>query len=723
MVDVKAIRKSYVKQQDQSDCGVACMVSLVRFFGGDCSLESLREASGTNKQGTTLLGLYQTAQVIGLQAEPLEATETTQLKSLNSPAILHVVLEEKRQHYVIYHGFLNGKYILLDPDKGLVFMELAELDLLWKSKALLSLYPNESFELKSTQNSQKKKWIIDMVHEDVPVFGASIVLGIMVTVLGLTTSIFSQKLIDEILPERQTEKLVVGMVLVGVLLLGRSLIGYVRGRLLVKQSKDFNLRMISGFYGSLLRLPKSFFDSRKTGDMVARMNDTRRIQQAVSSLVSEIVVEVLLVIVTLMAVYLYSYPIGLLVSVVLPFYFVLVYHFHKPISSHQQSVMKSYSLTESHYIDTLQGVGSIKALNKEVNYEKLNGNIYGYFQEQVFKLGNLGIRFGLVSNLLGIVFIISVLAYSSHLVLLTELQIGEMVAILGFSGMIIPAVGKLAMANIQLQEAKIAFDRMYEFVSAKPEPINAVHPVPEYIQNLDVKNIDFRFPGRKALLKGINLSIEKGKLITILGESGGGKSTLLQILMKFYDAGSGNIFINGSLKLGDLNTGDWRRSIGYVAQETKIFNGTLLENICLDDINTHGDAVKGFCKEIGMGNFFESMPQGYMTLVGEEGINLSGGQKQLVALARALYHQPKILLLDEFTGAMDRNTENMMLELLQKLKAIMPMLLVTHKIRPALQSDFVYILENGVILDKGLPSELLQKDNLLSLAYRDTMVL
>lgn len=723
MVDLKAIRKSHVKQQDQSDCGVACMVSLVRFFGGDCSLESLREASGTNKQGTTLLGLYQTAQILGLQAEPLEATETKQLKSLNSPAIMHIVLHGKRQHYVIYHGFLNGKFVLLDPEKGLVFMDIIELDEVWRSKALLSLYPNESFELKSTQNSQKKKWIIDMVQEDMPVFGASIVLGIMVTVLGLTISIFSQKLIDEILPERQMEKLVVGMVLVGFLLLGRSLIMFVRGRLLVKQSKDFNLRMISGFYGSLLRLPKSFFDNRKTGDMVARMNDTRRIQQAVSLLVSEIVVEVLLVIVTLIAVYLYSYPIGLLISVMLPFYFFLVYHFHKPISSHQQSVMKTYSLTESHYIDTLQGVGSIKALNKEVIYERLNGNIYGFFQEQVFKLGNLGVRFGLVSNLLGIVFMVSVLAYSSHLVLLTELQIGEMVAILGFSGMIIPAVGKLAMANIQLQEAKIAFDRMYEFVSAKPESIHAVHPVPEYIHYVNVKNIDFRFPGRKALLKGINLSIEKGKLITLVGESGGGKSTLLQIVMKFYDPGSGNILINRSLNLGDLNTGDWRRAIGYIAQETKIFNGTLLDNICLDDINIHGENVVRFCSEIGMGDFFEKMPQGYMTLVGEEGINLSGGQKQLVALARALYHQPKILLLDEFTGAMDRNTENMMLDLLQKLKANMPILLVTHKIRPALQSDFVYILENGIISEKGIPSELLQKDNLLSLAYKDTMVI
>jgi len=723
MVDLKAIRKSHVKQQDQSDCGVACMVSLVRFFGGDCSLESLREASGTNKQGTTILGLYQTAQILGLQAEPLEATETIQLKSLNSPAILHVVMEGKRQHYVIYHGFLNGKFVLLDPEKGLVFMDIIELDEVWKSKALLSLYPNESFEQKSTQNSQKKKWIIDLVQEDMPVFGASIVLGIMVTVLGLTISIFSQKLIDEILPERQMEKLVVGMVLVGFLLLGRSLIMYVRGRLLVKQSKDFNLRMISGFYGNLLRLPKSFFDNRKTGDMVARMNDTRRIQQAVSFLISEIVVEVLLVIVTLMAVYLYSYPIGLLVSVMLPFYFFLVFHFHKPISYHQQSVMKSYSLTESHYIDTLQGVGSIKALNKEVIYERLNRNIYGFFQEQVFKLGNLGVRFGLVSNLLGIVFMVSVLAYSSHLVLLAHLQIGELVAILGFSGMIIPAVGKLAMANIQLQEAKIAFDRMYEFVSTKPESIHAVHAVPEYIHYVNVKNLDFRFPGRKALLKGINLSIEKGKLITLLGESGGGKSTLLQIVMKFYDPGSGNILINRSLNLGDLNTGDWRRAIGYVAQETKIFNGTLLDNICLDDINIHGEHVVRFCSEIGMGDFFEKMPQGYMTLVGEEGINLSGGQKQLVALARALYHEPKILLLDEFTGAMDRNTENMMLDLLQKLKANMPILLVTHKIRPALQSDFVYILENGVISEKGIPSELLLKDNLLSLAYKDTIVI
>jgi ATP-binding cassette subfamily B protein len=302
---------------------------------------------------------------------------------------------------------------------------------------------------------------------------------------------------------------------------------------------------------------------------------------------------------------------------------------------------------------------------------------------------------------------------------MAEMELGVLVAISGMLGMLVPAVNKLALVNLQIQEAQIALDRLYEFVQAEQEKQQVNHNVPDILEAVRVAKISFRFPGRKQLLKEVSFELKRGKLTVLLGESGGGKSTLLQLLMGFYPAETGEIEINKQLNLNSLALGDWRKSVGYVPQEIKIFNGSLISNLTLDhDPQKFQEAIR-FCREMGLSSFFEALPQSYLTLVGEEGINLSGGQKQVIGLTRALLHQPKLLLLDEFTGAMDRITEQKMLDLILKIKASIPVLVVTHRIKPALLADEVLILENGTLVDFGCPTDLLERENLLSESMRD----
>jgi len=237
-------------------------------------------------------------------------------------------------------------------------------------------------------------------------------------------------------------------------------------------------------------------------------------------------------------------------------------------------------------------------------------------------------------------------------------------------------------------------------------------------KDLIIDKINFRFPGQKLLLSNISIKVDKGEFISILGESGVGKSTLIQILLKFYKTESGRIFINGT-NIETISTVSWRSIIGVVPQKIKIFNSTLIDNICLGDSSVESDKVQAFCENYGFDKYFLSLPQGYNTLLGEEGINISGGQQQLVALARALYKKPKFLILDEATSAMDRNTENFILELFVKLRNEITVLMVTHRIKTASKSDRIYILENGTISDSGKPNDLLKYDNFYSLSYNE----
>ena len=167
--------------------------------------------------------------------------------------------------------------------------------------------------------------------------------------------------------------------------------------------------------------------------------------------------------------------------------------------------------------------------------------------------------------------------------------------------------------------------------------------------------------------------------------------------------------------------GEWRKGVGYLPQEIKIFNGILISNLTLDQNSQTFQEAVSFCRAVGLSPFFESLPKGYLTIVGEEGINLSGGQKQLIGLARALLQKPKLLLLDEFTGAMDRMTEQKILELILKIKETIPVLVVTHRVKPALIADEVMILENGRLVDFGSPAELLERENLLSASVSDVV--
>ena len=208
----KHIKKTFTKQQDQSDCGVACLLSIIKFHGGFSTLEKLREFSGTTKQGTTLLGLFQGANGLGLQAEGFEA-EIKHLNEIANPCILHVRVEKDLEHYVVFYGInKSNQFIIGDPGKGISYLSKEELSAIWLSKTLLTLKPTERFVKTQIQNKEKFNWFLNLIKEDYPILGISIFLGILIAILGLATAIFSQKLIDDILPKSKIQSLIIGLV-------------------------------------------------------------------------------------------------------------------------------------------------------------------------------------------------------------------------------------------------------------------------------------------------------------------------------------------------------------------------------------------------------------------------------------------------------------------------------------------------------------------------------
>lgn len=707
----KHLQQTFTQQHDQSDCGVACLLSLIRYYGGSNNLEKLRELSGTTKQGTTLLGLYQAANTIGFDAQGNEA-DIQAVIDHKEPLILHVVIEERLQHYVICYGYEKDKFIIGDPAKGITTYTKEQLETIWKSKTCLTLTPNSDFVKTETQNKNKKQWFLKLLKDDNRLISFSVLLGLGIAILSMAMAIFSQKLIDDILPSKDFTKLITGITLVAFLLLVRVLFTALRDYFLIRQTKDFNNRIVDSFYSSLLNLPKPFFDTRKIGELVARLNDTQRVQRVISQIVGNVVINVLATIVSLGFLFYYSWQTGLIAFISLPFYFVLIYSFNKRIINAQKEVMQGYAFSESNYITSMQGIATIKNNNKQTIFQKINQLIYGNFQKKAFNLGKINVRLSVFSGVFSVLFLMSILVYTSIQVYNETMQLGELMAILGIAGSLIPSVASLALITIPINEAKVAFNRMYEFASMDKEQ-KGITEISDF-NSLEIKNLSFRFAGRSQLLKDINIKANKNECIAIVGESGSGKSTLGQILQKFYLFENGTILVNNQTNLPNIETESWRNLLGVVPQEVTIFDGNVINNILLGQEVKYENIVI-FCQDYGFETFINSLPQGYATILGEEGINLSGGQKQVIALMRALYKKPKVLLLDEFTSAMDRKTEQFVLDLLNKLKSELTIIFISHRLHSLPKiADRIYVLENGIITDFGNHEKLMNSKNFYS---------
>ena len=699
MLLYRKIRKSIVRQRDKADCGVACLQSVLLYYDLHIHLEQLRNWSGTQRTGTTMLGIIQAAEKAGLEAEGY-AADLESLRACRDICILHVLIDQQLSHYLVYWGYDEKlqKYIIGNPSTGSTDAYSArDIDSIWESKFLIVIKSGaqgpEAIKAKSPGIGQ---WMYNFVKPDLTLLGMALLLGTLVAVLGLSTAVFSQKLLDDILPSGDRFRLFSGIALLCALLIFRSALGFIRQLFLIRQAKDFSIRTIDYFINALLALPKSFFDNRRTGDMVARMNDTTRIQVAVTQISANALIDALLILSTIGFAFYYQWQIGLLLLSWLPIYGWIAWRYYASIITGQQSVMHNYAHTESTFVDTVQGAGTIKLFNRQNLFAGLVRTVYAGYQGSVIAMGRIILQFGFWTEMAGAIFISAVLLFSAIFTLQGSMTVGMIIAVLQMTSLVVGSAARLNLTHIQLQEARVAFGRMQEFTALQPEyrlESDEHLAVIDDFQELRAEDLAYHFPGRPLLLEHLSLSVRKGELVLLTGETGSGKSTLLQIFQKFYPPGSGQVLVN-EVDLAELSTFYWRNCLGVVEQETSIFDGTLADNIVLGEVMHDLQPLRDFLARCGLDTYFAHLPQGIATLIGKEGMPISGGQKQLLGLARALWKKPQLLLLDEPTAALDQETEQFVLNLLHTVKRDMGILLLTHRKAAECSADRVYRINN-----------------------------
>ena len=696
------VKKSLFYQHDKADCGIACLMMILKYYDRNRSFEELRYLSGTTKEGTTLLGLYQCANTIGFTAEGCKGN-TDELEKRNIPIILRV-LQDNLLHYVVFFHYdrKRKKYIIGDPAKGILELAKEELNTIWEEGYCLTVIPDGNYadicNIKDYKRD-KRKFLTGLIAKDKRVLFHGLFFSLIISILGLSSSVYSQQLVDHILPSQDSTKIIWSVVILGILLITRVALVYLKDTLFSFQSKSFNNRIANRFYSELLYLPKLFFNTRKVGDLVARLNDTAKVQSVIYQFFNTYINDLLTILVSVIVIFYYSEFVGIVTICFIPVLICLIVQKSKTIMQKQRDVQISYALTEANYISTITGIADIKNLNREDFFSHQNGSLFESFQTKNFSLACTYIKLNASINMISIIFLIATISISIYQISADNLSIGDLIALLSISGLIISYNSSISFLFIPFTESKISFELMYNLIYINKDKVKTELDSLEAIETIKAENISFKYPGiARNLYENSGLTLNKGTITALTGNCGTGKTTLIDILSGSYPLEKGTIFYNG-IDISSINKQDILKKVRVVPQHVHIFNGSILFNITMDEL-FDADKINLLFSKFNLSSFFNGFPQNINTIVGEEGVSLSGGQKQIIGLLRALYDEPQVLILDEPTASLDKECIELIYGLLVKIKPEMTVLLITHDpLKFEAIIDRTYKIENARIIE------------------------
>lgn len=705
-----------IKQHDITDCGAACLASVAAHYRLRMPIARIRQYANTDKRGTNVLGMIEAATKLGFQAKGVKGTPES-LKKIPLPAIAHVSPLTPNGgiiglHYIVIYE-VTPKYILvMDPADGKFSKKTYEEFLKIWTGVLVLLLPNEDFQEGNEKVSVTARfWQLIRPHRSVmleALFGA-----IIYTILGLATSIYVQKIVDNVLVEGNRNLLnlmSVGMLIIIVLQL---FIGSTKTLFALKTGQQIDAQLILGYYKHLLKLPQTFFDTMRVGEIISRVNDAVKIRVFINDVALNLVVDVFIVLFSFGLMFTYDWKLALIMLGIIPFYAVTYFIANRFNRKNQRTLMEKSADLEAQLVESLNSVATIKRFGIEEFANLKTENRFVGLLRTIFYTGTRGLYIGNASWLITSIFTIILLWVGSGFVLDNQLTPGELLSFYSLIGYFTgPAAGLIGM-NKTLQDALIAADRLFEIMDLERETTeNKVTLTVDMLrstQSNDIrfKEVSFRYGSRVTVFQKLNLLIPIGEITAVVGESGSGKSTLLSLLQNLYPLQEGNIYI-GDYDIKYLDNASLRQWVSVVPQQIDLFAGTVIENIAMGEFEPDMKKLVFYCNLLGITDFIEKLPNGFQTMLGERGANLSGGQRQRLAIARALYRQPQILILDEATSALDSISERFVQQTIQLLRQEgITVILIAHRMSTIKNADKIIVLHEGKLMEEGTHQELL----------------
>lgn len=709
----------YYKQPDAKDCGPTCLRIISKYYGKNISLQQIRNLSETTREGSSLLGLSDAAEKLGFKSLGVQIDFNTLLEEVPLPCIVHW----NKQHFVVVYKIDNsGKVYISDPSYGLISYTKEEFIKFWignnaeentEEGVVLLLETTPTF-FKNDFNEEESKASFSFLSKYLLKYKSLVIqlaIGLLAgSLLSLIVPFLTQSIVDVGIQNQDLNFIYLVLLAQVMLFLGRMGIEVIRSWILLHLSTRINISIISDFFIKLMKLPISFFDTRMTGDIMQRINDHHRIEQLLtSSSLNTLFSLVNLVIYSLVLLF-YDYRLFLIYLIGASFYVIWLLFFLNKRKELDYKRFSQVSQEQSKVIELINGMQEIKMHNAEK--QKRWG--WEFLQVKLFKLRIKSLSLeqwqSVGGNFINQIKDILVSFLSAKLVLSGNLTLGMMLSVQYIIGQLNSPLIQLIDFIKQTQDAKISLERLGEIHDKEDEENIEEQYASEIPQkDIEIKDISFRYIGSDSFVfKNLNLTIPYQKTTAIVGASGSGKTTLLKLLMKFYEPNTGEIKL-GNTNLKNISPRFWREHCGVVMQDGYIFNDTIAENIAVGEDYIDKNKLRKSVEIANIKDFIEELPLSYNTKIGNEGIGISGGQKQRLFIARAVYKSPEYIFFDEATSALDANNERIIMENLEQFFKGKTAIVIAHRLSTVKHADKIIVLDKGKVVEEGTHTELVAK--------------
>jgi len=702
------MKRKVIQQFDAKDCGVACLTSISAYYGKHIALHKVRMLAKTTTEGNSMFSLMKAAEKLGFD---VDAWQVERLEDMEAeavfPVIAHVVRDESFGHFVIIWKMKNGVLLVGDPETGrnqkIPAAEFSETF----TGMIMDLKPGQSFQ-KEKAVDKKKELFLSLLKENRTTILHMSFVSLIIYLIGMTGSVYYQKFIDSYIPDGAVSKVYLFGAGIMAAYLFQSFLSIYRQKVMISMSRAVDSRLILGSYQHILKLPMEFFDTRRNGEVLSRLNDAFKIHEVVCSTAVGVVLDVLVGLLGAGVMWLIHPTLFCMCAVVSAVCFAAALAMKQKIKHVNRMMMQKNGEFSSAIIEHLSGEEVIKTCS----YEERSFQTVREKYDQLISFANKSVGINVFQSVfaefMSSVTGIAILMLGFTFILEQEMTIGQLMMFNTMLAYFLSPVCNLLGVIPELQEASAAADRLSELLDMPTENVGEQKNVEVTIGDIHVEDMKFEY-GDMVVLNHMNLHIQKGESIAIVGESGCGKTTFIKALMGLYPVADGRIRY-GNCALEDMSLSDLRKKIAYVPQNTFLFAASIRENLMMGQKLTDAEMEEA-CRAVEMHDKIMQMPGGYETKLEEGGTNLSGGERQRLAIARALLKKnADLYVLDEATSNLDSKTESAINRVLFEKLSDKTRVIIAHRLGTIRCCDRIVVLNHsGEIEEIGSHEELMKK--------------
>lgn len=650
------MKKNLIVLQDgYKECGAASLLSIIHYYKGSISMAKLVELTNTNKDGTNFYQLKQAAEKLGFNANGYKTNNYNTLQEIETPFIIQII-DKNYEHFCVVYTMKKNKVVVMDPAIGQREILVEEFKNIWTGYILI-LRP-----IKKIENYQETKYLNTIIKEilikNKSMIFTILFLSLFYTIFSCICSFYLQFIIDFILESTKNNLLMITFIF-GILSLFKIISSLFRNQTFLIFSQKLDYLIFLRTFKKIILLPYSYYHSRTTGEMISRLNDLIYVKNFIHQLILTVCLDGIILIASGMILILMNAKMFLFMVMIILIYFAIFLVFRPWLEKYTKLNQQNNAAIQSFLTETISGIETIKNMNIESTINERMETLYLKSLNDNFFYQNINTMELFLKELITTIGTLLFQFIGIYFVMNQKMTLGYLMSLTALANCFLEPIINFIQLNKEYFYSKNSLKRINHLFEVKEENLcTKTNFVAD--GKISFQNLSFSYNQEKNILESISFDILKGNKVIILGDSGSGKSTILKLLLKYYEINRNMIYLNG-IDLNNYSISDVRNSIGLMSQNEILYTDTILNNITLyQEIDSN--KWLDICKITYVDDFVKNFFLGYQTKLEENGLNLSGGQRQRLLLARLLLREKKIILIDEGLNAVDVNLERKILK-------------------------------------------------------------